>query len=240
LVSVLWAFEGWLDASYLGGEIIDGGKVIPRALILGTLAVILIYLLTNLAYMAVLPLDELRHARLVAADVAERLLGSTGVVFISALVATSAFGLLTEAFMIAPRIIFAMAADGNLFQRLATVHPRFHTPHGAILVDAALGILFVMLRSFEQLADAFVIANVPFEALGVAAVFVLRRRKDYSPPFRVPAYPLVPFVFLCSATYLLLSNIISPSSRWPTIGVLTVILLGIPVYYGTVGRRGKG
>jgi amino acid transporter len=239
LVAVLWAFEGWLDASYLGGEIIDGGRVIPRALIFGTLAVILIYLLANLAYMAVLPLSELRHARLVAADVAERLLGSTGVFFISALVATSALGLLTEAFMIAPRIIFAMAADGNLFRKLAAVHPRYHTPHAAILVDAALGILFVMLRSFEQLADAFVIANVPFEALGVAAVFVLRRRKDYAPPFRVPGYPLVPLLFLCSAIYLLLSNIMGSSTRWPTIGVLMAILFGIPVYYATVGRGGK-
>lgn len=236
LVSVLWAFDGWLDASYLGGEIIDGGKALPRALIVGTLAVFLIYLLANLAYMAVLPIGELRHARLVAADVAERLIGPPGVVFMSAVVAISAFGLLTEALMIAPRIIFAMAADGNLFQAGAAVHPRFRTPHVAILVDALLGILFVMLRSFEQLADAFVIANVPFDALGVAAVFVLRRRKDYRPVFRVPGYPIVPLAFLCAAAYLLLSNIANASSRWPTIGVLAVILLGIPVYRATVGR----
>src|SRR5260370_12617277 len=148
---------------------IDGGKVLPRALILGTLAVFLIYLLANLAYMAVLPIDELRHARLVAAEVAERLIGPPGVVLMSAVVAISAFGLLTEALMIAPRIIFAMAADGNLFQAGAAVHPRFRTPYLAILVDALLGVLFVLLPSFGRLAAPFVIAQLPFEALGVAA-----------------------------------------------------------------------
>jgi amino acid transporter len=196
-------------------------------------------MLANLAYMAVLPIGELRHASLVAADVAERLIGPPGVVFVSAIVATSAFGLLTESLMIAPRIIFAMAADGNFFQQVATVHPRFRTPYVAILIDAGLGVLFVMLRSFEQLADAFVIANIPFDALGVAAVFVLRRRKDYNPTFRVPGYPIVPFAFICAGTYLLVSSIVTASSRWPTVGVLVVILLGIPVYYLTVGRRGR-
>jgi amino acid transporter len=236
LVSVLWAYDGWLDASYLGGEIIDGQKTLPRALILGTAAVFLVYMLANVAYMAVLPIGELSHASLVAADVAERLLGPPGVVFIAAIVATSAFGLLTESFMIAPRIIFAMAADGNLFKEVAAVHPRFRTPYVAIIIDAALGILFVMLRSFEQLADAFVIANIPFDALGVAAVFVLRRRKDFQPGFRVPGYPVVPLGFLFAAACLLVSNIVSPSSRWPTVGVLTVIALGIPIYYVTIGR----
>jgi APA family basic amino acid/polyamine antiporter len=94
----------------------------------------------------------------------------------------------------------------------------------------------VMLRTFEQLADTFVTAIVPFYALAVAAIFVLRRRPDYDPPFRVPGYPVVPALFILATFFLLGNAILDPSSRWQTLGVLGVVLLGIPVYYLTVGR----
>src|ERR1700682_6628142 len=135
--------------------------------------------------------------------------------------------------MTGSRILFAMAADGGLFKPVAIVHPKFRTPSVAIALQAGLGVLVVLLGTFEQLADTFVTAIVPFYALAVAAVFAFRRRPGYQPPFRVPGYPVVPAVFIV-ATILLLGNaIIDPSSRIPTLAVLGVILFGIPVYYAT-------
>jgi amino acid transporter len=237
LVSVLWSFDGWADLSFVAGEVKDPRRVLPRALITGTLAVIVIYLLANLAYLAVLNVEQMRHSPLVAADVASRLLGVPGVIFVASTVMLSTFGTLNGSVLTAPRIFFAMADDGLFFRKVAAVHPRFQTPYVAITLTAALGVVFVLTRTFEQLADAFVIAIVPFYALGVASVFVLRRRAGYDPSFRVPLYPVVPALFVLATVFLLANAIIDPSSRWPTLGVLITILVGIPVYYLTVGRR---
>jgi amino acid transporter len=130
-----------------------------------------------------------------------------------------------------------MADDGLFFRRVAAVHPRFATPYVSILLTTTLGIVFVLLRTFESLADTFVTAIVPFYALAVASIYVLRRRHDYDPPFRTPLYPIVPALFILATFFLLGNAIIDPSSRWATLAVLGVIVLGAPVYYGTVGRR---
>ena len=240
LVSVLWAFDGWADLSFVAGEVRDPRRVLPRAIIIGTLAVIAIYLLANVAYLAVMPVEEIRGSKLVAADVAQRLIGAPGVVFVAVTVMLSTFGTLNATLLTAPRVFFAMADDGLFFRAVARVHPRFGTPYVAILLATGLGILFVLLRTFEQLADIFVTAIVPFYALAVASVFVLRRRAGYAPPFRTPGYPLVPALFIIATLFLLGNAILDPTSRWGTIAVLGVILLGIPVFYLTVGRAARG
>jgi amino acid transporter len=150
----------------------------------------------------------------------------------------STFGTLNGSLLTAPRIFFAMAEDKLFFTPVAAVHRRYQTPHVAITLTAALGIAFVLLRTFEQLADAFVTAIVPFYALGVASIFVFRRRAGYAPPFRTPGYPVVPALFVLATIYLLANAIIDPSSRWPTLAVLGTIVAGVPVFYLTVGRRG--
>jgi amino acid transporter len=236
LVSVLWVYDGWADVSFVGGEVKDPEKNLPRVLIYGTLIIIALYLLANVAYLAVLPVEEIRHSKLVAADVAQRLMGAAGVAFVSAAVMISTFGTLNGSVMTGSRILFTMAADGLLFKPIAKVHEKFQTPGVAIALEAGLGVVFVLLGTFEQLADTFVTAIVPFYALAVAAVFVFRRRPGYQPPFRVPGYPVVPAVFIV-ATLLLLGNaIVDPSSRVATLAVLGVILLGIPIYYATLRR----
>ena len=242
LVSVLWAFDGWADLSFVSGEVRDPRRVLPRAIIIGTLAVIAIYLLANVAYLAVMPVEEIRHSKLVAADVAQRLIGAPGVVFVAVTVMLSTFGTLNATLLTAPRVFFAMADDGLFFRPVARVHPRFGTPYVSILLATALGILFVLLRTFEQLAEIFVTAIVPFYALAVAAVFVLRRRAGYAPPFRTPGYPVVPALFILATLFLLGNAILDPTSRWGTLAVLGIILVGIPVYYLTVGRgvRARG
>jgi APA family basic amino acid/polyamine antiporter len=240
LVSVLWAYDGWADLSYTSGEVKDPERNLPRALIGGTLAVIVIYLLANIAYLAVIPVEEMRRSPLVAADVAERVIGQAGVVFVSVTVMLSTFGTLTASLFTSPRIFFAMAEDGLFFRSVAKVHPTFHTPHIAIGINIVLAVVFVLVRTFEQLADAFVTAIVPFYALGVAALFVVRRRPGYAPAFRTPGYPLVPALFVLSTMYLLGNALIDPSSRIATAVVLGIVLLGIPVYYLTVGRTQGG
>lgn len=237
LVSVLWAFDGWADLSFVAGEVKDPRRTLPRAIIIGTVAVIAIYLLANVAYLAVMPVEEIRHSRLVAADVAERLIGAPGVIFVACTVMLSTFGTLNGSLLTAPRIFYAMADDGLFFRKVGAVHPRFNTPYVSIMLTTTLGVVFVMLRTFEQLADTFVTAIVPFYALAVAAVFVLRKRADYDPPFRAPLYPIVPALFILATCFLLGNAILDPTSRWPTLGVLGMILVGIPVFYATVGRR---
>jgi amino acid transporter len=157
--------------------------------------------------------------------------------FVAITVMLSTFGTLNGSVLGRSRIFFAMADDGLLMKRIASVHPRYKTPHIAVLLQTVLGVAFVLLGTFEQLADAFVTAIVPFYALAVAAIFVLRRRPGYNPPFRVPGYPIVPILFILATIYLLANAIIDPTSRMATLIVLGVILLGIPVYYVTVGRK---
>jgi basic amino acid/polyamine antiporter, APA family len=239
LVSVLWAFDGWADLSFVAGEVKDPRRTLPRAIIIGTVLVIAIYLLANVAYLAVMPVGEIRGSRLVAADVAQRLIGAPGVIFVAATVMLSTFGTLNGTLLTAPRIFFAMADDGLFFRKVAAVHPKYGTPYVSILLTTGLGVVFVLLRTFEQLADTFVTAIVPFYALAVAAIFVLRKRADYDPPFKVPLYPVVPALFIVATCFLLGNAIIDPSSRWQTIGVLGVVVLGVPVFYLTVGRRVK-
>lgn len=238
LVSVLWAFDGWGDLSKVAGEVADPRRTLPRAIILGTLSIILIYLLANVAYLSVLTVDEIRGARLVAADVALKLVGPIGVTLVSFTVLLSTFGSVNGSLLTGPRIFFALADDGLFFRQVAAVHPRFKTPYVAIIMTGSLGVGFVLMRSFEQLADIFVTASLVFYVLSIGAIFKLRRRPDWNPPVRTPLYPFVPALF-CLATLFLLGNaLMDPAQRWGTVGVLGVIVLGIPVYYLTVGRRG--
>jgi amino acid transporter len=236
LVSVLWAYDGWEDVTFVGGEVKNPRRNLPWAIVAGTLAVVVIYLLANLAYMAVLPVETIRQSPLVAAAAAEHIMGAPGVIFVASTVMLSTFGTLNGSVLTSPRIFFAMADEGLFFKKVAAVHPRFQTPYVAIGLAAALGIAFVLVRDFEQLADAFVIAIVPFLALSVASIFVLRKRADYKPPFRVPLYPVVPALFVLATASLLVNAIMDPGTRWSTVAVLGAVLVGIPVYYLTVGR----
>ncbi len=231
LVSALWAYDGWGDVSYVAGEVTEPQRNLPRALIGGTLAVIVIYSLANLAYLSVLSVDEIRVSKLVAADVAERVIGRPGVVIVSVTVMLSTFGTLSAVLLTSPRVLFAMADDGMLFKQVARVHPRFKTPYVAIALVGTLGFIFVLLRSFEQLADAFVIAMLPFYGGGVAAVYRLRARPGYVPKFKTPGYPIVPAVFLASVIFLLVNALSDAGSREATAKTLGIVVAGVPIWW---------
>lgn len=236
LVSILWAFDGWADLTFIGGEVKDPERNLPRALIWGAVGVLAIYLLANLAYLAVLPIEEIRTSKLVAADAADRVIGRPGVIFVALTVMLSTFGTLTGSILTAPRIFKAMSDDGVFFSAFGKVHPKYETPWLSIALCGGLGVAFVMVRTFEQLADTFVTAILPFYALGVASVFMLRKRKDFQPTFKTPLYPVVPLLFVAATLFVLGNAIVDPSSRWPTLAVMGAIAVGVPVYWLTVAK----
>ncbi len=230
LVSILWAYDGWADLSFVAGEVRDPERNMPRALFLGTSGIVFLYLAANAVYLELVPLDQMPGSPLIAADAAQRILGPLGVAFVSAAVMVSAFGSLNGSMMVGPRIFYAMAEDGLFFRRLAEVHPRFATPWASIVLASALGIIYVSIREFAELADQFIIGIWPFYALGVAATFVLRRKRaDLERPYRAFGYPVVPALFLLAALYLLGNYMVSePVLFFADVGV---ILTGIPAYF---------
>jgi amino acid transporter len=201
-----------------------------------------------------LDINQIAGSRLVAADTAYRIVGETGVTFVSIAVMISAFGTLNGSMMTGPRIFFAMADDGLFFKKIASVHPRFKTPHVAIALAAALAIVFVMVRTFEQLADAFVLAIWPFYALSVAAVYALRRKRpDLPRTYRTWGYPVTPILFILAVLWLIGNAFVEdlrhalrdgfgyyralftggalPYESSGALLVFVIVLAGIPAYY---------
>lgn len=231
MVSILWAYDGWADLAFVGGEVKDPQRTLPRALIIGTSVVVLLYLSANLIYLYLIPIGQMKQAELVAADVAQLLIGPAGIVAVSAAVAVSTFGTLNGSMMTAPRIFFAMADDGLFPKAIARVDPKTGAPTAAILLAAVMGVIFVLIKTFTELADQFVIGIWPFYAMAVAGVFVLRRTQPELPrPYRTAGYPVVPLLFLGASLFLLGNYLVSePKAFTIDIGV---ILTGVPVYYG--------
>src|SRR5438552_423722 len=204
MVAILWAYDGWGDLAFVGGEVKDPERNLPRAMFIGTGSVVALYLAANLVYLHLIPIQQMKGAELVAADVARMLLGPAGLVAVSAAVAVSTFGTLNGSMMTAPRIFFAMAEDGVFPKAIARVNPRTGAPTGAIVLAGCLGALFVLVRKFTDLADQFIIGIWPFYALAVAAVFVLRRRLPVvEGRYRTWGYPVVPALFLVGALFIL-------------------------------------
>ncbi len=230
MVAILWAYDGWGDLAFVGGEVKDPQRNLPRAMFIGTGSVVALYLAANLVYLHLIPIQQVKGAELVAADVARMLLGGAGLIAVSAAVAVSTFGTLNGSMMTAPRIFFAMAEDGVFPKAITRVDARTGAPTGAIVLAGCLGALFVLVRKFAELADQFIIGIWPFYALAVAAVFVLRRRRPHlERRYRTWGYPVVPLVFLLGAVFLLGNYLVSETAAFAL--DVGIILSGIPAYY---------
>jgi amino acid transporter len=235
LISALWAYDGFADVAMSAGEVRDPIRTLPRAIIVGTLAVVAIYVAANLAYLRVNGVAGMAQSTLVAADTMHAIVGPMGVAFISVIVMLSTFGTLTGIMLTAPRVFFAMADDGLFFKQLTYVHPRYHTPVVAIILAAILGVAFVLTRTFEQLADTFVVSIWPFYGLAVAGLYRVRRRvPEHARPYRMPGYPLVPAIFVAGVVYLVGSAMVS-DPVWTSL-TFGIVLAGIPVYYMAFSR----
>ena len=237
LVSILWAYDGWADLSFASGEVKDPSRNLPRAIILGTIAIIVLYVTTNVAYLYVNPIEKVAQSRLVAADTMLALFGRLGVVLVSIFVMISSFSSLNGSMLASPRVFFAMADDGLFFETIAKVHPRYKTPHIAIILAAVLGMVLVLSRSFEALTDTFVLAIWPFYALGVAAIYRLRRlRPDLARPYRAIGYPIVPAIFIVAVIAFVVNALVHEPI--PTSITFALIFAGAPVYwFAFSGRR---
>jgi APA family basic amino acid/polyamine antiporter len=230
LISVLWAYDGFADVSFASGEIKDPQRTLPRAIIGGTVAIVTIYLAANAAYLFVNPVERIADSRLIAADTMQAIFGQIGVAVVSVVVTISTFGALIAIMLAAPRVFFAMADDRLFFRTVARVHPRYKTPYVAISLAAALGVVFVLTRTFEQLADTFVLSIWPFYGVAIAGLYRLRRlRPDLPRPYRVPGYPVLPALFIAAVVYLVGNALISdPLWTGVTFGI---VFAGVPVYY---------
>ncbi len=232
LIPVMWTYDGWADLSFMGGEVRNPQRILPIALILGTLCVMLVYLTVNVGFMYLLPLQDIATSKLIAATAAEHipLFGGVGAAAIAGVVVVSAISGLNGSMMTGPRIFFAMAERGLFFRGVARVSPRYQTPSVAIWLATALGVFYVLQNNFAQLAEKFILGIWPFYALSVAGVFVLRRtRPDLPRPYRVIGYPVVPALFLLASLGMVANALVTePANTGVT---LAIIAAGIPLYY---------
>jgi amino acid transporter len=237
LVAALWAYNGFQDMLPVAGEVRDPERALPRALLAGTAIVVAIYLSANAAYLYVLPYATLRTSALVASDTMVRIVGPVGAGAVASAVIVSTFGTVNALALTQPRVFYAMADAGLLFRPLARVHPRFATPHVAIVAYAAVAVIGVWSRSFEQLAEAFVLGVWPFLALAVAGVLVLRRtRPELARPYRTPWYPVVPLIFIGGTFWVVGSALVARPVT--TLAGIALTLIGLPVY--ALWRRAAG
>jgi basic amino acid/polyamine antiporter, APA family len=232
LIAIMWTYDGWADLSFMGGEVKDPGRTLPLALILGTAGIVLVYLLLNVAYIYLVPLPEMAGSPLIAATAADRikLFAGMGGAVVSGIVMISCLGALNGSMMTGPRIFFAMADRGLFFRSIARVSPRYQSPSVAIWLASGLGVVYVLLNDFQQLADKFILGIWPFYALAIAAVFVLRRtRPELARPYRTWGYPVVPLLFLLASVGMVLNALwTDPVNTGITLGIIAI---GIPVYY---------
>jgi APA family basic amino acid/polyamine antiporter len=230
-IVVMFAYSGWNAASYVAEEIRDPGRNVPRALALGTAAVILLYLGLNVLYLYAVPIGEIGTARSeIAMLAADRLIGPAAAQMLGGLAVIVLLGSLSAMTTAGPRVYFAMARDGAFFRAAARIHPRFHTPWVAIVAQAIWSSLLVLTNTKDQLAEYTGFAVLVFSAFAVSTVFVLRRRHPDEPrPFRALGYPLAPAVFVLASLAITVAAVIGRPG--PSLWGAVIIAAGVPVYY---------
>jgi len=231
MVGVLWSTGGWQHATFTAGEAKDAKRTLPVAMILGTIAVTVIYFLTNIAYMFLLSPSRIAASERVAADAVQVVLGSFGGTIISLAIFISAFGTTGIYTLTAPRIYYAMASDGLFFRKVAEVHPKCHTPAFAIIFQSVWAIVLILFwGTFENLISYVVFTDWIFFGLTAASIFIFRRRfPDAERPYRTLGYPLTPLFFIAISAWFVLNTLVEkPAQAWAGIGFL---LVGIPVFY---------
>ena len=234
LVPVLFTYGGWQQTNFIAEEIIEPERNLPRALLIGVLVVIAVYVLANVVYLQVLGVDGLARSATPAADVMERVLGPGGKIVISAGIAASAFGFLDLVVLVTPRVFQAMAADGVFFRRIADLHPTYRTPTAAIVLMGAWAIALTLTKTYGPLTDYVVFGDWIFFGSSVATLFVYRARERATGiraplRFRTPGYPIVPALFVLSAIYVVVSSV-GANPRNAAVGTL-LIGAGIPVFF---------
>jgi len=243
MIPVFFAYDGWTDSTYVAGEIINPKRTLPIAIIWGTVLVIVMYLLTNLAYFAVLTPNEVATYEAVGSETIGRLLGEWGRAALAVLVAVSTFGTTNGAILTGPRVTQAMAADGLLWKPLAALDPRRATPSTALWIQGVLSCIWLLLSGgFEDVSGWFVTTSWLFYGLTTAALFVerARERRNGKPEqgYRTPFYPLTPILFVVVVVAIIASDLLS--SGWRAAAGVIIAALGLPFYALWKGRGAAG
>ena len=229
LVAGLFAFGGWHVVTYTAGETVDPQHTIPKALGIGILIVTAVYVALNAVYFFVLPLDQVMASTRVAADAASAVLGDRAGGAIAALVMFSVFGALCGSMLAAPRVYFAMARDRLLFRWIDYVHPKYRTPHRAIVLQGIWASVLIWTGTYRQLFTRVIFTEWIFFALMAGGIFLLRRRPGYAPAYRVWGYPWTVIVFVGVSAAIVVNRLLSEPID-SAIG-LALVGVGVPVYF---------
>lgn len=238
MVAVLWAYDGWIEITYVGGEVVDPGRTLARSIILSTLLVIGLYVLVNVAYVYVLSPGRMAASPLVASSATEAVIGSIGAAFVAVAILVSTLGANNGIVLTSARIPYAMARDGLFFQWAARVNPRFNTPLLALWAQGILSVGLALSGTYNQLITYVVFASWLFYAMSAAAVIRLRQRTPNLPrPYRAWGYPATPIVFIAFATWLVGMTIVETPVE-SAIGA-GIVLAGVPAYVFWHRRQGR-
>ncbi|MEX2116667.1 MAG: amino acid permease [Bacteroidota bacterium] len=230
LISALWAYDGWIDVTLTAGEFKNPSRNVPLSLLLGTVAVIVLYVGANIAYAFVIPIDAMQGSSRIAADVALTALGPVGATLIVIGILCSTFGSTNGMLLNGPRSIFAAAADGAALKALGTVHPRHHSPWVAVVTLGVWSALLTLSGTYDQITAYVVFGSWVFYGLAAASVIILRRKMpDVERPFRTWGYPYLTILFLLVVTWFL-ANTLLENTRDAVIGMV-LLIIGLPLYY---------
>jgi len=228
MVGAFFSFAGWWDLGKLAGEVKNPARTLPRALTYGVIIITIVYVLTSLNFVYLVPLDQVTSGETFAAQAGEVLFGRAGGLIFSLIVVVAVLGSIAAVIMSAPRVYFAMARDGLFVPSVAVLHSRYETPARAIALQAVLASVLVAAGSFNEIVSYFIFVVVIFIGLSVAALFKLRREDTNGVRFLTPGYPVTPIVFLVMIVALLLL-LLGNNPTQALLGV-AVVSLGLPVY----------
>lgn len=230
LVATLWAYDGWIEITYIGGEVKDPGRNIPLSLLLSTMTLIAIYILVNIVFIFLLSLPVIAQSQLVASDAISVVLGTAGTTLVVVIILVSTLGGVHVNILTSPRIYYAMARENLFFRSLAEIHPKHGTPAISLVVSGIWSSLLVFSGTFYQLITYVVFASWIFYAMSCTGVIILRRKQpDLERPYRTWGYPVVPVVFVLFSGFLVVNTIVS-DLRSALIGA-GLILTGLPAYF---------
>jgi APA family basic amino acid/polyamine antiporter len=236
LVGALWGYDGWNNVTMVASEVRRPQRNLPMALIVGTALVIVVYLLTNLAYFYVLPAGAVAGTDRVASEMMRRILGERGAAAVSLAAMISIFAAINGSILSGSRVPFAMARDGLFFRGIERIHPVHRTPSGSILFLCTWACLLVLSGRYDQLYTYVIFASAILYGMATASVIVLRYKKPDMPrPYRTIGYPVIPIAFVLGIACLIVSTLRS-SPRESLLG-LVLISLGLPFYFYWKNRR---
>lgn len=215
LNKALWAYDGWNTVTAIAGETHEPQKTIPRALLLGSVSILAIYILINLAYLYVLDIDTLATSESVAADVARVAMGPWGLSFVAISVIISTLGTSNGTILQSARIFYAMAADGLFFRRMKNVSLRFNSPSSALIWQCVWSCILVFSGTFDMLTEMLIFVSWGFYGLAAFGVFILRKRMpDVHRPYKTWGYPIIPAVFVLFAAAFLVFSLYTDYEQW--------------------------